>query len=85
MLLQGKQGIRPILEMNAPAHLSHAIHSLTNRSVREHVDAVAFTYWESFKLLRVYPTIFLSVKGNLLTGYPLIFCKNDHAPRHPLP
>jgi hypothetical protein len=68
MLLQEKNGAGPILKLNAPAHFSHAIHSLTNRSVREHIDAVAFTYWESFKLLRVYPTIFLSVKGNLLTG-----------------
>jgi hypothetical protein len=49
--------------MNAPAHFAHVIGSLINRSVREHVDTVAFSYWESFKLLRVYLTILAYVKG----------------------
>jgi hypothetical protein len=68
MLLQKKNGPGPILKLNAPAHFSHAIRSLTNRTVREHVDAVAFTYLGIVQIAKSIPYDFPPCQGQALIG-----------------
>jgi hypothetical protein len=68
MPLQEKNGPGPILKLNAPAHFSHAILSLINRSVREHVDAVAFTYLGIFQIAKSIPYDFHLCQGQV---YPV--------------